>query len=105
METKVEVKTIEEFEGLMDNDDIVISTIIVEAILRNLDTKKRFTYIMSVYVEDKDEIYDITLEKQNFVETLRDHLVIQEKNEEFIKCRDIIKAIDYLEENLLGSDK
>lgn len=105
METKVEVKTIEEFEGLMDNDDIFISTIIVNAVLRNLDTKKRFTYIMSVYVEDKDEVYDITLDKQSFIETLRDHLVIQEKNEEFIKCRDILKAIDYLETLSLGSGK
>lgn len=105
METKIEVKTIEEFEGLMEKDDLVISTIIIEAILRNIETKKRFTYIMTVYVEDNDEIYDITLEKSKFIETLMDHLPIQEKNEEFEKCSKILKAIDYLEALPLGPHK
>jgi hypothetical protein len=105
METRVEVKTIEEFEGLMEKDDLKISNIIVNAILRNLDTKKRFTYVMTVYVEDEEDVYDITLEKTKFIETLMDHLPIQEKNEEFEQCSKILKAIDYLEAPLLGPHK
>ncbi len=97
METKVEVKNIEEFEMLMDKDDLTISNIIVDAILRNLETKKRFTYIMSVYVESEDEVYDITLDKIKFIETLKEHLPIQEKNEKYMECHGIMKAIDYLE--------
>ncbi len=105
MEPNVSVKTIEEFEGLMEKDDLKISKIIVNAILKNLLTKKRFTYIMDVYIEEEDAVYDITLDRKHFLETLRDHLPIQEKNEEFETCSKIIKAIDYLDMPLLGLHK
>lgn len=98
METKIEVKTIEEFESLMEEDNINISTIIVNAILDNLYSTKRFVYILTVYVEENGEIYDITLDRKYFIETLQNHLSIQEKNEAFETCSNILKAIDYLEQ-------
>lgn len=97
MEIKIEVKNIDEFESLMERDDLKISTLIVETILKNIKTKKRFTYLMTIYLQEPEEIYDITLDKTYFIETLMEHLPVQEKNECFEVCQNIIKAIEYLE--------
>lgn len=107
MEVIVEVKDIDEWEELMEGDDLKVSTIIVNTIIKNIKTKKRFTYILSVYVQDTDEMFDITLDKNYFLETLRDHLSIQEKNECFEACQSIINAIEFLEKlsSSLGKSK
>lgn len=90
------VKNIEEWEKLIENGDVKISTTIVESILKNLNVKKRFIYMLGVYIEDTKETFDITLDRKNFIETLEENLPIQEKHENFERCTQIINAIKYL---------
>jgi hypothetical protein len=97
MEVIIEVKNTQEFEKLCDEDDIQISSAIVNAILSNIYNKKKRIYILSIHMEESDEIFDVTLERIYFVSTLREHLPVQEKNECFETCQCIIKGIDYLE--------
>lgn len=97
MKREIIVKTISDFEGQMDKGNLSVSDFIVTAILENLLTKKKNIYALSVVVEDENnETYDITVNRDYFVSTLQEQLLIQEKFERYETCRDIIKAIKVL---------
>lgn len=99
MEVEFKVKNIQEWEKLCDENDIDISTTIINSILKNLKKRKRFVYILSVHLEDTDEIFDISLDRKNFLETLKENLVTQENNDRFETCQEILVAIKFLEKS------
>ena len=51
---------------------------------------------MSVLVEKDQTIYDITVDKRDFLHTLESNLPIYEKHELYEDCAEILKAINKL---------
>lgn len=92
-----EVRTLEEFQDLVDNKNFKISQAIVTSILRNIKTRKKNVHVLSVRCLEEDTIFDITLEKNNFSDTLKDNLKYFEEREMYEKCADITKAISFLD--------
>jgi hypothetical protein len=91
---KVKVNTLEEWEEMMKHQNYDISKSIVNKILENLHTKKRFIPILEIEIKDNEEIYDITLDRKNMLNTLQVNLKIFEKYEDYEGCNNIIKAIN-----------
>jgi hypothetical protein len=97
MVKRIKVKSVEEFEDMMQEQDLKISKAIVEVALKNLKSEKRFIPILEVHVEEDESIFDITLDRQNLLSTLQQNLKIHERNEDYEGCARIVKAIQELE--------
>ena len=93
------VKNQEEFEDMLQKKDIKISKAIVETALANLSSKKRFIPILEIHVQDESNIFDITLDRKNLIETLKQNLEIDELHEEYEGCARIAAAIKSIESN------
>ena len=97
MVKRITVKSVEEFEEMLQTQDLKISKAIVEVALKNLKSKKRYVPILEVHVQDEETIFDITLDRNNLVETLKQNLEIFETHEEYEGCARIASAIKELE--------
>tara|TARA_R110001592_G_scaffold219784_1_gene474298 strand:+ start:540 stop:836 length:297 start_codon:yes stop_codon:yes gene_type:complete len=97
MVKRIKVKSVEEFEEMLQGQDLKISKAIIEIALKNLKGTKRFIPILEIHVEDDDSIFDITLDRQNMISTLQQNLEIHERNEDYEGCARIAKAIQELE--------
>ena len=97
MVKRIKVKSVEEFEDMLQGQDLKISKAIIEIALKNLKGTKRFIPILEIHVEDDDSIFDITLDRQNMLSTLQQNLEIHERNEDYEGCARIAKAIQELE--------
>ena len=96
MTKRIKVKSVEEFEDMLQEQDLKISKAIVEVALKNLKGDKRFIPVLEVHVEEDESIFDITLDRQNMVSTLQQNLEIHERNEDYEGCARISKAIQEL---------
>ena len=96
MVKRIKVKNVEEFEDMLQEQDLKISKAIVEVALKNLKAKKRFIPVLEVHVEEDETIFDITLDRQNLLSTLQQNLEIHERNEDYEGCARIAKAIQEL---------
>ena len=86
MVKRIKVKNVEEFEDMLQEQDLKISKAIIEVALKNLKGKKRFIPVLEVHVEEDESIFDITLDRQNMLSTLRQNLEIHERNEDYEGC-------------------
>jgi len=93
------------FEGRKENAQAMIvkkveapelREYLVDTILNNLKSKKRHIHALSILVEQEQTVYDITIDRKEFIATLEMSLPIYEKIEEFEKCAEIVKAIEYI---------
>jgi hypothetical protein len=98
MATEISVFDSDEFEKLVENRDLRISKALVETILKNLKSRKRYFHALSILVEQEQTIYDITVDKQDFVITLEQNLTVFEENEMYEECAEMVKAIKFLKE-------
>ena len=96
MVKRIKVKTQEEFEEMLQEQDIKISRAIVEVALKNLNGRKRFIPVLEVYIEEEGNIFDITLDRRDMVSTLQQNLEIHERNEDYEGCARIAAAIKEL---------
>jgi hypothetical protein len=96
MATEISVFDSDEFEELVSNRDVRIYKALVETILKNLKGRKRHLHALSVLVEQEQTIYDITVDREEFITTLNQNLPVLEENEDYETCADIIKAINFL---------
>ena len=71
----------DEFEDLIANQDKRVSKAVVEVILKNLKGKRRHLHVLSVTILEEGSIYDITIDRGDFVDTLKRQLPILEKHE------------------------
>ena len=102
MATEISVFNSEEFEKMVSQRDLRISQALVETVLKNLNGRKRHLHAMSISVINEETVYDITVDRQDFVETLENNLSIYEENELYEGCAEIVKAIKFLKtKNLL----
>jgi len=96
MVKRIKVKSVEEFEDMMQEQDLKISKAIVEVALKNLKSKKRFIPVLEIHVEEEGQIFDITLDRRDILSTLQQNLEIHERNEDYEGCARISKAIQEL---------
>ena len=90
----------EEFEQMLLEKDFRISEAIVNKALENLYSKKRFIPVLEVEIIDEGQVFDITLNRDNMVETLKQNLEIFEFNEQYEGCVKILNAIKELENSI-----
>jgi hypothetical protein len=74
MVTEISVFDSEEFEELVSQRDLRISKALVETILKNLKGRKRHLHALTVLVEQDQTIYDITVDRNDFITTLEQNL-------------------------------
>jgi hypothetical protein len=101
MERDLVAKNVEEFEKLVEKGNLIVSDILVDTILSNLKTKKKHIHAFSIYFEDTENSYDITIDRENFIDILKKNLYIQERFEHYEKCSKILKTIKSLEKKSL----
>jgi hypothetical protein len=100
MAEEIEVFDSEEFEELVASRDLRISKALVETILKNLKGRKRHLHALSILVEQEQTIYDITVDRQDFIITLEQNLPVYEKYELYEGCAEIVKAIEFLKKKI-----
>ena len=96
MVTEISVFDSEEFEELISQRDLRISKALVETILKNLKGRKRHLHALTVLVEQNQTIYDITVDRNDFITTLEQNLPVYEKNELYEGCAEIVTAVKFL---------
>ena len=98
MAEEISVFDSDEFEQLVASHDLRISRALVETILKNLNGRKRHIHALSVLVEQEQTMYDITIDRQEFITTLEQNLPVYEKYELYEGCAEIVNAIKVLKE-------
>ena len=79
MASEITVFNSDEFEELITNRDVRIAQALVDTILSNLKGRKRHLHALSVLVEQEQTIYDITVDRKEFITTLKTNLPIFEE--------------------------
>jgi hypothetical protein len=98
MPLSISLKTQEEFNNLIKGRDLKISKAIVESILDNIDSKKRYIYVLEIKIEDEETVIDLTVDRQEFVHTLEKNLEIYVENELYEECSVIQQTIKKLKQ-------
>jgi len=96
MVAEITVNNSDEFQELVDQKDFRISKAIVEGILDNVKSKKKHVHVISIFCEEDNSIFDLTLERKNFLDTLIHNLPAFEKMEDYEGCQLIQETIKQL---------
>jgi hypothetical protein len=94
MSVKIEIQNGEELQEMMDKRDFRIVKAIVEGILKNIKGRKKTVHVLSITCLEEGEIYDISVDRKHFVETLMENLKYYEKRELYEDCNKIIEAVN-----------
>lgn len=98
MAGEITVNNSDEFQEMVDNKDFRIAKAIVDSILENLNTKKKNVHILSVACVEDQAIYDLTLDRKFFVDTLEENLKYFIEQERYEECQKIVEAINKLKD-------
>ena len=98
MAIEITLNNSDEFQDMIDKKDFTISKAVVETILANLNTRKKYLHVLSVNCLEDGATYDITLEKKYFAETLQENLKYYVEKELYEECTQIVEAINKLKE-------
>lgn len=90
------VNTTQEFQELVNSKDFRISKAIVSGILDNIKSTKSHIHVLSVNCLEDNEIYDVTVERKYFIETLEENLPHYELEEQYEDCQRIVDTIKSL---------
>ena len=105
MAIEINLNNSDEFQDMIDRKDFTIAKAVVETILANLTTRKKYLHILSVNCLDDGATYDITLEKKYFAETLQENLKYYVEKELYEECTQIVEAINKLKEKENNGNK
>jgi uncharacterized protein (DUF1810 family) len=94
MAGEITVNNSDEFQEMVDNKDFRIAKAIVESILENLNTKKKNVHILSVACVEDQAVYDLSLDRKFFVDTLEENLKYFIEQERYEECQKIVEAIN-----------
>jgi hypothetical protein len=98
MAIEITLNNSDEFQDMIDRKDFTIAKAVVETILANLNTRKKYLHVLSVNCLEDGATYDITLEKKYFAETLQENLKYYVEKELYEECSQIVEAINKLKE-------
>ena len=96
MAVEIIVQNNDEFQEMVNNKDFRISEAIVSGILSNIKSKKKNVHVLSVTCLDEASVYDITVDRKHFAETLEENLPHYVREEKYEDCRAIADTIDML---------
>jgi|TARA_R110000803_G_scaffold193023_2_gene255932 protein-arginine kinase activator protein McsA len=97
--TEFTVESTEAFEEMIASKDFRISSAIVDGIFANLKSKKKHIHLLSVIVEGENSIFDITIDKKHFAETLEENLPHYVREERYEDCQRIADEINKLKKS------
>jgi len=103
MAVEINLNSSDEFQDMIDRKDFTIAKAVVETILANLNTRKKYLHVLSVNCLEDGATYDITLERRYFEETLQENLKYYVEKELYEECSQIVEAINKLKEKDNGS--
>jgi len=78
------------------NQKFTISQQIVEAVLNNLNTSKKEVPVFEIEVESEGATYTLSVQTEEFLQTLKTNLIHFENEEAYEGCQKILEAINYL---------
>lgn len=96
MVVEITVNNTEEFQELVDNKDFRIAKAVVDGILNNINSKKKHIHVLSITCLEEGEIYDITVERKHFIDTLEENLPYYIREEQYEDCQRIVNTINDL---------
>jgi hypothetical protein len=96
MAIELTVQNSDEFQEMVDSKDFRISKAVVSGILKNVKSKKKHVHVLSIHCIEDDAIYDITIERKHFAETLEENLPYYVREELYEDCRVIADTIKSL---------
>jgi hypothetical protein len=105
MAIEITLNNSDEFQDMIDRKDFTIAKAVVETILANLNTRKKYLHVLSVNCLEDGATYDITLEKKYFAETLQENLKYYVEKELYEECSQIVEAINKLKEKEYNGSK
>lgn len=96
MISRLVIPDVDTFDDMLDEGSYELATALVDGILSQLPMSGSRMKIVEVYVEEEDDIYDLSIDKTDIIETLQDNLVWYEREENYEGCATIVKAIETL---------
>lgn len=105
MVPSITVKSYEEFKNLQGEKALQLSSIIIETIINNLNSKKKHIPLVELTVQDQDRVFDITIDRDEFINILKIRLPFHEALEDFETCVRIVDAIKFLEKKQKNKTK
>ena len=103
MAVEITVQNNDEFQEMVNNKDFRISEAIVSGILSNIKSKKKNVHVLSVTCLDEASVYDITVDRKHFAETLEENLPYYVQEERYEDCRVIADTIKKLKDQEVGT--
>ena len=94
-----------EIEYMLDGGDYNLSCLVVDTTLENLTTRKKVIPIVSIYSQDEDMVWDLTLDREDMEETLSKNLIIMEKYEDYERCQEIVNGIKFIQSKKSNGNK
>jgi|TARA_B110000908_G_C10185518_1_gene417794 hypothetical protein len=101
--TKLTVEDLEEFTSMIKNKDFRLAKAMVEGVLATIDTDEDIAHLLAVEVKSEEATYDITVAREDFIDTLEQNLPHYAKEEEYEQCRRIVDTLDELKESTLST--
>ncbi len=92
----IKVTNYDEFLAMAQTQKFTIYQTIVETILSNINTRKKEIPIFEVEVENNGDTYTLSIQTEEFINTLETNLIHYENEEAYEGCQKIIEAINYL---------
>ena len=93
---QIKVDNYDEFLAMTKTQQFTISQQIVETVLNNIDTKRKELPVFEIEVESEGVSYALSIQTEEFVDTLKTNLIHFENEEAYEGCQKIIEAINYL---------
>lgn len=90
---------------MLEGGDYNLSCLVVDTTLENLQTKKKVIPIVSIYAQEEDMVWDLTLDREDMEETLSKNLEIMEKFEDYERCQEIVNGIKFIQNKTKNGNK
>lgn len=87
----------ESIQYMLEGGDYNLSCLVVDTTLENLQTKRKVIPIVSIYAQEEDMVWDLTLDREDMEETLSKNLEIMEKFEDYERCQEIVNGIKFIQ--------
>jgi hypothetical protein len=94
-----------EIEYMLEGGDYELSRLVVDTTLENLKTRKKVIPIVSIYAQEEEMFWDLTLDREDMEETLSKNLKIMEKFEDYERCKKIVNGIKFIQSKKSNGNK
>ena len=96
MVSRLVIPDADTFDQMLEDGSYELANAIVDGIITQLPCDAYPLHIVEVYVEEEDSIYDLSVDRNDVIETLQENLQWYEKEENYEGCATIVKTIETL---------